>query len=141
MDTDAEFHSLNILKFMGEVGMRFPRGSVFYVLNYVKLMVEDKRVIELETDGKIHAVLFYSLCYDTEKFLKKDTWEFKEHDKEGTVFYIEKMVASHWSIKLHNMVYDFVTDKYKEVEFLKWHKWSKIGDREVVLPVKSKVCP
>jgi hypothetical protein len=139
MDTDIEFHSINILKFMGEQGMRFPRGSVMCILDYVKDMIRDKRVIELEYEDELQAVLFYSICHDSDKYLKKDTWAYKEHDEDGHIFYFEKMVAKKWNYKFHNQVYNFVTDKYPDVDILKWHKWGKMGDREIVLPVKKEV--
>jgi len=116
---------------MGEQGARFSEGTLTEMYQYVQSMLDDGRIIAIDDDQGIFAVIFFSICDDAEPFLKKGTWEFKPHIPHGRIAYIEKAVAKGWNKKVRKQLADLIYGKFPTVDSGKWHRWGKIGDREV----------
>jgi hypothetical protein len=121
---------IRIMQFMGTRGIRYLDTQVANAVEYVDKMVKDKRVILIEDDGFIHSVVFYSVCNDFEPFYKKEMWDFREHDPEGSTVYIEKAVCAKMKKSIATMIRNTIQAKYPKAKIGKWHRWGKRSDRE-----------
>lgn len=138
MDSSLELYSIRLLHFMGEMGIRYLKDEADDAIDYVMRMIADKRVIIIDEDGEGHTVLFFSVCHDSDKFLKKKTWEFKEHEPDGHIFYVEKVVSRKWSKSLTMKIHDIACEAYPQIELGMWHRYGRVGDREFKFKVRPE---
>ena len=128
----------DILIFMGQCGIRYKESELYNVTKYVEKMIADKRLMRFDDEDGIQSVLFFSICNDSEPYLKKGTWEYKYHYDTGSIFYVEKLASRKWTRKLTMMVHDLATQMYPSIQLGKWHRWGRIGDREYTLKVRRR---
>ena len=124
--------TIEILKFMGEQGIRYKQDELQTIFNYVNSMIRDNRVIEIESQGKIEAILFISVSDNYEPFFKKTTWTYKPHDPRGKIIYVEKLVAKEWNKEMRMQFEELLTNLYPHFELGVWHRWAKWGDRKTI---------
>lgn len=124
---------------MGDHGIRYVRKDIDKVKNYIERMVEAGRVMTMTDEEGLHTVLFFSVCDDPEKYLKKDTWDYTDHEPNGACFYVEKIVTKKWSVSLRKKVEALATQLYPAFSLGKWHRWGRIGDRGVTVRRRNYV--
>ena len=117
---------------MGEHGIRYTEKELPSVLDYVSYMIANDRVIEIESERGIEAVIFLSVCDDFDTFYKKPTWIYKPHDPHGKIVYVEKMVATEWNRELRSQFKDFLVNRYPNADRAIWHRWAKWGDIKAI---------
>lgn len=141
MGSGNSVHNLisDILVFMGDLGIRYVKDELAEIFEYVRKMIEDDRVMFIADERGLHTILFFSVCFEPEKYLKKGTWEFKEHNPEGKYFYVEKMASRSFSKKHLSEIDSLVGSLYPNVEFGRWHRYGKTGDREFTIRRKAYV--
>ena len=125
--------ALDILKFMGEHGIRYARWRVNQAQDYMEQMINEKRVITIEDEEGLHTVILFSVCHDYTPFYKKKTYEYLPHDPSGTILYIEKAVSRGWTKELRKPMKDLFLTEYPQLQVAKWHRWGKRGDRPVTV--------
>lgn len=125
--------TLAVLTFLGEMGIRWTNESLEQALDYVDRMIKDERVIRIDDDNGIHTVIFFAVCESYDPFYKKETWEYKSHDPDGTTLYVEKAASRGWSKDLRNKVRELILSQYPDIQTWRWHRWGKKSDRAVVV--------
>lgn len=122
---------LNLLKSMGEMGVMFSERHIASIMDYCSRMLEDERIIRIDSEGKPVAFIFYSLG-DPEKFLKKGEYEYRAHDPKSETVYVEKLVSFTWNRSLRILFEKLITHKYPQLKSGAWHRRGKRGDRPVI---------
>jgi len=136
MENSSDFYTLKaieLLKFMGQTGIRYPKDHMDTIVGYVEQMITDERIIEISDGYGLHSVIFFAICNDYKPFYKKQTWEFMKHDSAGDTIYIEKAVSKAWGKIIRNDVRDIVLLRYPKLQTARWHRWAKWGDRPVII--------
>jgi hypothetical protein len=123
---------------MGRQGIRYPKDEIKGIKEYVRKMVEDRRVIAVEDARGLHTVIFFSICEDPEPFLKKGTWEYRTHSPGGRFFYGEKIVSKGWQKDFRNHIKQTLLKVYPQLDTGTWHRWARWGDRTVT--IRRKEC-
>ena len=126
-------NSLEILKFLGELGVLYRKRTLPLAFDYVEDMLHNERIIEIRENGLPYAMIFYSVTNDPYSFLKKGEFEFKEHDPYASTVYIEKMISREWTKELRKQFESFLVERYPQLEYGIWHRYSKWGDRQVTV--------
>lgn|SRR3990167_1683653 len=130
MDRTSQKIILDILLFMGERGLRYRTSEIEDVLYYTERMYKDDRIITIYDGETLNTVVFFSICNDYLNYLIKPTWIYKEHDKNGSISYIEKIVSVSYNKELRLLIEQLIISKYPSATIGKWHVWGKLGDRE-----------
>lgn len=123
---------MKALLLLGELGYRFRQSEVIPAIDYCNRMASEDRIIEISKDGNHYAILFYSMTDDIKPFLEKGTWDFREHNPQATIIYVEKLVARRWTKELRRDFEAMITAKYPQIEQAIWHRWGKTSDRQVI---------
>lgn len=131
MDRDNKGFILDVVNFMGSEGVRYKKSELYKVYNYTKRMLDDQRIMVISDNKEIKAVIFFSICEDYLKYLKKPTWKYLEHNSKGTYVYIEKAVSKSWDRGMRLAVQRGILKSYSQVKTGKWHRYGTYGDREV----------
>lgn len=124
-------NAIDILSFMGELGIRYRESDIPKAIDYLKRMIADKRVIVGYGDEGISLIVLFSICNDWKPYLLKKTWEYMEHDPLGYTAYLEKIGSKVWNRDIRNEVEREITYLYPSAVLCKAHRYGKIGDREV----------
>lgn len=124
--------AIELLKQLGEMGCRYHARELPHAITYFEKMIADNRVVTVATDGNLKAVLVFSLDYDIDKFLKKETWDYLPHNPFGSILYVEKLISTGWSKEIRREFEQAVVRYYPTIEYGVWHRWAKWGDRKVV---------
>src|SRR3990167_11290062 len=123
---------ISVLTIMGEMGLRYRASEINETIDYATKMLDNGRVIVIWDDDIISAVLFFSITNEPKLFLEKQTWEFKSHDPEGKIVYLEKLVSRGWNKKIRLQLESEIIRKYPNIDHAEWHRWGKTGDRPVI---------
>ena len=123
-------NAIDILTFMGELGIRYREQDIQKAIDYLNHMILDKRVIVGYEKG-IKLVVLFSICNDWKPYLLKKTWEYMEHNPLGYTAYLEKIGSTIWNRDIRNEVESAIVDLYPSAMLCKAHRYGKIGDREV----------
>ena len=116
---------------MGEIGVRYRYSDVSGIMDYVTRMIEDGRVVAINGESGIHAVLFFAICHDWHPFHEKGSWIYLAHDQLGDTIYLESLVSKGWDKEVRAKFEEIITHKYPNLKQAVWHRWAKDGDREV----------
>lgn len=122
---------VEILAFMGELGIRYRESDIPKAIDYLEHMIADKRVIVGYGDDGIKLVVLFSICNDWKPYLLKKIWEYMEHYPLGHTAYLEKVGSTVWNRDIRNEVEMAITDLYPTAMLCKGHRYAKLGDREV----------
>ena len=122
-------NTLDIIKFMGERGGRFPKDSIKEIIHYFSNMIRDGRVVVIYKEKEIYAFVTFALTDEYERFYKKKTWDYVPHDKSGKIMYVEFMVCKQWNKQLRYQFQSEILKLYPQIEEAHWHRWASYGDR------------
>ena len=126
-------NAIDILTFCGEHGIRYKEADLEKAIGYINRMVADNRVIIGED-----MIVFFSMCNEFYPYLVKKTWEYLEHNSNGHIAYIEKAVSSFWSREMRSQIENVIVEMYPTAVVGKWHRYAKLGDREVTTFRRNK---
>lgn len=121
-----------ILLFLKNIGAKFSEPQAHLAQDYFNRMIKDGRVIAINKDGELHGILAFSLCFDYVPYWKKETWEYKQHEPNGTTLYIEFLAALNWNKEARQTFAQEILKRYPQIEQAVWHKWAHWGDRKVI---------
>lgn len=114
------------------MGLMYKESEIDDAILYCANMLKDERIITINKDGEIYAVMFFSITDSADEFLIKKTWEYRPHHPEGRVIYVEKIVSKGWDKELRSILERVARTKHPQIEYGIWHKWAKWGDRMVI---------
>ncbi len=124
---------IDILKFMGELGVLYREKTLPLAFDYIADMLHDRRIIEINRNGSPHAIIFFSVCNDYEPYLKKAEFEYKPDNPAGKIIYIECMISRGWTKQLRQEFESVLADRYPDFEYGVWHRFAIWGDRKVII--------
>jgi hypothetical protein len=116
---------------LGRMGMRYPPSSAALAEAYFHDMIKDGRVIAIYKDGGVYGLLAFSLCFDYIPYWRKETWDYRPHEVDGTTLYVELLAARHWNKEARETFAKEILTRYPQIEQAIWHKWATWGDRKV----------
>ncbi len=123
----------DIIDLFGQLGIRWTKEEMNLMFDYCQRMISDSRVILVNEGDEPHTVIFYTICEDYEKYLKKPNWLYLEHNPKGHIFYVEVACSKGWSKGLRNDIRELIINKYPSVTMGKWFRYGKYGDRPVTV--------
>ncbi len=127
-------NAIDILTFMGENGIRYKESELPKAMEYINKMVENNRVIIGE-----NMIAFFSICNDFHPYLVKKTWDYLEHNPGGYIAYLEKAICPHWTREMRKAIEEIIVERHPTAVVGKWHRYAKLGDREVTT-FRRNVC-
>ena len=108
------------------------RPSEFpYFKRYLTKMLERNRVMVIEDEDEMQAILCFFLTDDIKKFDNRPTWSTPYDTEDGEIIFIDKMVAKVWTKELRNTVYEAIETKYPWVNQAVWLREPK--NRHVII--------
>lgn len=122
---------VEILKFMGELGVLYEEKDIPMACDYVSDMLYNHRIVEIRKDSRPHAIIFFSVCDDYEPYLKKGEFQYLPDNPSGKIIYIEVMICRKWTRELREQFETLLTTKYPNLEYGVWHRMAPWGDRKV----------
>lgn len=125
-------NAIKLARIFGEMGCLFMRNELRDALNYFQKMLENNRIVYILDNNKPYAFLFFSMTNDPDKFLKKDKWEYLDHDENGKIVYVEKLISKGWNKELRSEFERIIAEKYPQFESGVWHRFARWGDRQVI---------
>ncbi len=102
--------------------------------DYLAIMLHRERVIMVESERGIEAVIFYFLTDDIKPFENKPTWA-TPMDSNGSTMFIDKMLCRSWTKLVREAIREQVESRYPQVEQAIWLRRPK--NRHVILKRRS----
>ena len=93
--------------------------------DYLKEMLKRNRVMVIENDGVVEAVVMFYLTDDYETLYKKGTWEVVQDNEFGKQVYIDKLVCKKFTRPMHESIEAALTDRYPQIEEAIYHRAPK----------------
>jgi len=118
---------------MGECGWFFKRIDIPDGTLYFEQMIKDERVMVFYDDKKPIGFLAYSICDDYLPFWRKSAWEFKPHNPEGKIVFIEHMAFKNFDKKFKTLIERSLISKYPDFECAIWRRNRKPEDKKVIV--------
>lgn len=122
---------LEVFEFMKLRGMKLDPIQTEEAIRYVSLMLLDQRIIVILRYSDLHTVAFFSICNNPTPYQAKQTWGFLQHDPEGKVVFIEKMVTKGWNKEVRHGLEKVLINRFPQLEEGIWCRDSEQGDRKV----------
>lgn len=119
---------LEILDLLTAYGAKFDQSDLFDIIAYFDAMIADHRIIGIDEDGKLIAILAVSVCEDVQPYYEKKLWHYRSHDPKGSIAYFEKLIAIKWNRDIRNLTYDQVISLFPSVRYGSWHRPRKETD-------------
>lgn len=114
-----------------DMGVKFRESMIDDILNYIDLMLKDHRIIIIKEGETAHALVFFSVTDDPDKYLKKKTWDFVGHEPDGKTVVIEQMISRGWNKELRKIMEEMFLRRYPHLTSAVWYRYAKWGDRLV----------
>ena len=91
-------------------------GELFLmnIFDYPYQMIKDKRVASIAENGKIVAIVFFSLCNDETEHLWNWDYEYHKHNPEGKILVLEGLVCKKFSFKIVKKMKDIFYTKFPQ---------------------------
>lgn len=105
---------------------------------YWRHMTEDERVIIIEENGDWKAILAFSICDHYASYENKELWEYKNHKADGSICYVEKLLAKEWNKSIRKKLEEVILSNFPNVKFGIWQRPSAGKDRKVIFKVKNE---
>lgn len=115
----------HLAKLFYEWGWQINHEHYVSFSDYVKEMVKRNRVIVLEKDNEIEAVIFFFLTYDYTKIYKKRIWDVVIDDAAGHQLYIDKMICKKFNRTMFREIKEAIEDALPQVELGVYHRAPK----------------
>ena len=107
LDLVLERHSMTFMQ-LSDIfyswGYKIQKDHYSAFQNYLKFMLEKKRVFIVQDESGIQAVVLFFLTYDFGRVYKKGTWDTIEDEPSGDQIYIDKMLARKWTPSIRRFV-------------------------------------
>lgn len=99
--------------------------------DYLHAMLKRERVMAIDKDGEIVAVILFFLTDDYNKVYKKGPWELVNDNPDGHQIYIDKLVCKNFDKPMRLAIEDAITSKYPNVTEAIYHR--EPFDRKVTI--------
>lgn len=106
---------------------------------YVCEMLREKRVVSITENGKIKAMIFFSLCDDEKEHLWNLEYEFRPHNPKGKILIIEAMAGKSFSFSLLKKLKEIFYTKFPQIEKTMWRRDNYLGAKVYTLTRRNYV--
>lgn len=106
-------------------GFYLPPAHYVGFKKYIETMVHRNRLIAIEDENGLCAIITFFLTNDYETFYKKGLWDTPLDDDNGTQIYVDKMVCSKYSKDLRNALKETIEELFPLVEIGVYHRAPK----------------
>lgn len=89
---------------------------------YLEKVIPMNRLIVIQKDNEIEALITFFITNDYERLYKKGSWEIPSEDPDGTQVYIDKMIARKWTPSLRRCVQEMLESKFSNTTEAYWHR-------------------
>lgn len=134
-----EIDPYDLLIFAGRNGVRFKEANMDRAVDYLKMMIEDGRILTVDDEEGLHTFIAFSITDSPERYLDKDDWEYYPHNRGGRAVVIEKIVSRGFNKALRKQLQSAFLDMYPNLEFMFGYRWARHGDRKVTYRRKDYV--
>lgn len=117
------FNQLSILFY--EWGWQINHDHYVAFSDYLKEMLKMNRVMMIQNNGEIEAIILYYLTNDYEKLYKKKTWELAKDEPYGSQIYIDKMVCKKFTKEIRKALQEAIESEYPNVTLGVYHRAPK----------------
>ena len=134
----------NLYLYMRSWGKLLKDSEVQSFNRYVSKMLLRNRVIIVNGEHGMEAILFYFLTDDANKFNNRPMWSTPEDSNTGHIIFIDKMIAHNWTKSLRLAVESAIEKKYPFIDEAYWLREPK--NRSVIIKrrrtheLHSQVC-
>lgn len=111
---------------------------------YISEMLRRNRVMVIDGDNGMEALICYFITDDVTKFNNRPLWSCPQDSERGHTIFIDKMVARHWTHALRREVQSSIEKKFPFIEQAYWlrepNNRSVIIKRRRAHELHSQVC-
>ena len=89
---------------------------------YTTTMLRNRRVIFVNSEDGLEAVIFFFITNDYSKLYKKSRWAIPVEDEGGSQAYIDKMICHRWTHGIRRHIQDFIESNFPNVVEAFYHR-------------------
>ena len=98
---------------------------------YLRTMLRRNRVIMIESEHGLEAIIFFFLINKPQDFTNRATWTTPEDTDSGHIFFIDKMLCRNWTRDIRESIRSQVESKFPQIEYALWLR--RPNNRHVIL--------
>jgi len=91
-------------------------------MNYPYKMMKDGRAISIAENGKIVAIVFFSLCNDETQHLWNFEYEYHPHNPSGRILVLEGLVCKNLTYSIIKKMKEAFYSKFPQIEKTVWRR-------------------
>jgi len=126
--------NLDIISELASWGHQLRPEHIDNFTRYLRTMLRRNRVIMLESERGLEAIIFFFLISKPKDFTNRQTWTTPEDTESGHIFFIDKMLCRKWTKSVRETIREQVEAKYPQVEYGLWLR--RPSNRHVILKVR-----
>ena len=85
-------------------------------------MIKDGRVVSIAENGKIVAIVFFSLCNDETRHLWNFEYEYHPHNPEGKILVLEGLICKNLTFNIVKKMKEAFYSKFPQIEKTVWRR-------------------
>lgn len=107
---------IEILKFAGDVGVRFRHKDAESIIDYFFKMVDDNRCVLITENLLPIAVITFSVCNEYDEFYRNSSWDYQQHNPFGKKVYVEFLACKKWTKDIRKKFEAQLVEKYPYIQ-------------------------
>lgn len=92
------------------------------IIDYPYKMIRDGRVCSIIENGKVIAIVFFSLCNDETQYLWNWNYEYHSHNPNGKILVLEGLVCRDFNFKIVKKMKEIFYAKFPQIEKTVWRR-------------------
>lgn len=128
----------NLHMFFLSCGKMIKTDGIRRFNRYVLDMVRRNRVIIINDERGMVAVLFYFLTDDVSRFKNRPMFSKIDDQDSGSILYIDMLVGRKWTKSVREALQEAIETKYPEVMEAHWLREPK--NRNVIIKRRRELC-
>lgn len=87
---------------------------------YFSIMLTRNRVLAISSESGLECIICYFLTDEMDSFINRPMWSTPKDTESGRTFFVDKMVAKHWTPSLRKLVQSEVEQRFPSVTRAHW---------------------
>ena len=92
------------------------------IADYPYKMIKDGRVVSIAENGKVVAIVFFSLCNDETEHLWNWDYEYRTHNPDGKILVLEGLVCKDFHFGIVKKMKEVFYQKFPQIEKTVWRR-------------------
>lgn len=101
-------------------------------IDYPYEMIRDGRVASIVENGKVVAIVFFSLCNDEIEHLWNWDYIYRKHNPAGKILVLEGLVCKNFNYEIVRKMKEIFYEKFPQIEKTVWRR-DKRSNKKVTL--------